>query len=471
MVTIDRDADRSSNLISLNPAQRTVFVLVIAAVVAAVAAPYPITKIILGATLAFYWATLLFQFDERFVGLFVLLLPTFILVPLETLGISGLNWQTVFLIIFLVAIAGAEAPATRIAVPGWMMYFSVVLILSAVYAWLTRNQPGWPLLVVVKNWLFPFSLFFLGRRIIRTDRQLWFLLLAVAVVSFGLALHGLRDGLTAGSLLTNRPTGLLTGQANLFAGFLAMHALLFLFASRTRALGRVERLFLIATALLMLATLLFTLSRGAWLAFAVTAAVVGFAANRALVVLLVAVVLIGYRWAPQEAVTRVDITVAAVEQSDESGLEESLDDSAALRIIQWKSFPTLFMASPIWGTGLGSYPERLHRETGIFRPAHATMVQIGTEMGALGLLGYVGLLGAVVTACVSRARRAEPRSFQRAVGLGVLAATLCLVLLDFSGARFRAHTVTTYYWLMVGAFLGCTDRPPAPPARDDNPAD
>ena len=199
-----------------------------------------------------------------------------------------------------------------------MTYFSVVLILSAVYAWLTRNQPGWPLLVVVKNWLFPFSLFFLGRRIISNDRQLWFLLLCVAVVSFGLALHGLRDGLTTGSLLTNRPTGLLTGQANLFAGFLAMHALLFLFASRTRELGRVERLFLMATALLMLATLLFTLSRGAWLAFAVTAAVVGFATNRALVVLLVAVFLVGYRWAPQEAVTRVDMTVTAVEQSDDS---------------------------------------------------------------------------------------------------------------------------------------------------------
>ena len=55
----------------------------------AVAAPYPLTKIILGGTLALYWATLLFNFDERFVGLFVLLLPTFVLAPLETLGMPG----------------------------------------------------------------------------------------------------------------------------------------------------------------------------------------------------------------------------------------------------------------------------------------------------------------------------------------------------------------------------------------------
>ena len=318
-----------------------------------------------------YWATLLFNFDERFVGLFVLLLPTFVLAPLETLGIPGLNWQTVFLVIFLVAAASTESPPSRLAVSGWIAYFSVVLILAAAHAWLARPQAAWPLLMVVKNWLFPFSLFVLGRRLVRNRQQLWFLFLCVAVVSCALSLHGLRDGLTTGNLLTNRPMGLLTGQANLFAGFLAMHALLLLFTSRTADLGRAERLLLTGTALLMMATLLFTLSRGAWLAFAVTAAVIGFSTNRGLVVLLVIVFLVGYRWAPREAVTRADLTVRAVEQSDDSedsSLEESLDDSAALRIVQWKSFPTLFLESPVWGTGLGTYAERLHGRPGSFGP-------------------------------------------------------------------------------------------------------
>ena len=117
------------------------------------------------------------------------------------------------------------------------------------------RKPAWPLLMVVKNWLFPFSLFVLGRRLIRNRQQLWFLILCVAVVSCALSLHGLRDGLTTGNLLSNRPAGLLTGQANLFAGFLAMHALLLLFVSRTAELGRTERVFLTVTALLMMATL------------------------------------------------------------------------------------------------------------------------------------------------------------------------------------------------------------------------
>ena len=467
MVTLDRDANRSRTALSLDRSQRTVFVLVIAAMVTAVAAPYPLTKVILGATLGIYWATLLFNFDERFIGLFVLLLPTFVLLPLETLGIPGLNWQTVFLIIFLVAAASADAPPSRLAVSGWIIYFSVVLILAAVHVWLSRSEPGWPLLMAVKNWLFPFSLFFLGRRCVRNSRQLWFLLLCVTVVSFAMSLHGLRDGLTTGNLLSNRPMGILTGQANLFAGYLAMHALLLLFVSRTSELGRAERVFLTATAFLMLATLIFTLSRGAWLAFVVAAALVGLATNRGLVVLLTVALLVGYRWVPQEAVTRADLTLRAVEQSGDSSLEESLDDSTALRVIQWKSFPTLFLESPVWGTGLGTYSERLGRHTGIFRSAHATMVKIGTDMGALGLLGYVGLFGAVALVCVRRARSAQPGTFQRAAGLGLLAATVCLFVLDFSGTRFPAHTVTTYYWLLLGGFLGCTDRAAAPPTGND----
>ena len=276
-------------------------VVLVAAVATAVAAPYPITKVLLGAVLALFWARLLFDLDERFVGMFVLILPTLQLVPLEALGIGGLNWQTIFLVIFVVATMSAAAPPVRSAVPGWITYFSILVALAALYAWLTVHPPLWPLLVIVKNWLFPFSLFFLGRRLVRQPEQLWFLVLCVAVVSFALALHGLRDGLTAGNLLSNRPKGLLTEQANLFGGFLAMQALLCLFVARTSDLGWIERIFLVGAAFVMVLTLVFTLSRGAWLAFGVAGMVVGFMTNRVAVVLLVVAVLVGSRWAPEEA--------------------------------------------------------------------------------------------------------------------------------------------------------------------------
>jgi O-antigen ligase len=262
----------------------------------------------------------------------------------------------------------------------------------------------------------------------------------------------------------------LTGQANLFAGYLSMYALLFLFVSRTRDVGRVARYFLTGTALVMIATLLFTLSRGAWLAFGLTAATVGLMVNRGLVLMLVLTLLVASRWAPEEAVTRADNTLVAVETSGDSALEESLDDSAALRVIQWKTFPSIFLGSPIWGTGLGTYPERLLEEVGIYRSPHATVVQIGTEMGALGILGYAGILMSVAGVCVVRARRATRGGFQRAVGLGLLAATICLFILDFTGTRFRAYSVTTYFWLIFGAFVGATEPAREPAVADENVA-
>jgi O-antigen ligase len=466
------EAVRPSSVLTLSRSQRTVFLLTFAAIGIAVAAPYPATKIALGVTLALYWASLVANFDERFTGMFVLFLPTFVLLPEQILGVPGLNWQTIFLGIFIIAGMSANPPASEVKIGKWLAYFSLVLVMAAIHSWAIRSQPFWPLLLLVKHWLFPFALFYMGRRCFRTEQQLWFLVLAVAVVSLALALHGLRDGVTAGNLLTNRPRGLLTGQANLFAGFLAMHALIFLFVARSRELGRVPRLFLKGTALVMLATLMFTLSRGAWLAFSVTAVTVGLMMNRGLVVLLVLSLLVAYRWAPEEAVTRADNTIGAVETSGDSSLEESLDDSAALRVIQWRTFPSIWLGSPIWGSGLGTYPERLQEEIGISRSPHATLVQIGAEMGALGIIGYAGIFATVAGACIARIRRAPPGAFQRSVGLGLLAATMCLCILDFTGTRFRAYSVTTYFWLIIGAFVGSTV-PALEPARSDeayNPA-
>ena len=92
--------------LTLDARQRGVLMAFVAAVLIAIAAPYPPTKYALGFGLALYWARLLFELDERFIGMFVLLLPTLQLAPLEGLGIPGLNWQTIFLFIFVGATLG-----------------------------------------------------------------------------------------------------------------------------------------------------------------------------------------------------------------------------------------------------------------------------------------------------------------------------------------------------------------------------
>ena len=269
--------------------------------------------------------------------------------------------------------------------------------------------------------------------------------------------------------MTNRPGGLLMNQPNLFGGYLAMYAFVLLFVARTRALTRVASLFLTTVGLLMVVTLGFTLSRGAWLAFAATTMVVGLLASRGVVLLLALAIFAGYQWAPEEATERTEMTVQGV--GGDAGLVEGLDDSTALRVMQWQTFPQIFATSPIFGTGLHTYENELKKVTGIHFAAHATPIQLGVETGAVGLVGYLGLLGAIALTCLRRARASSKGSLQRSLGLGLLAATICLGLLDLSGARFQEHTVTTFYFLLLGAFVGNTDRlrggkmPPASPGR------
>jgi O-antigen ligase len=449
---------RTAGTLGLDPSQRTVFVVVAVATVVALSAPYPLTKYLVGFALAVYWARLLLAFDDRFVGMYVLLLPTLQLAPLERLGVPALNWQTAFLGVFLVAIAQARPPTEQGAIPRWLAYFAFVLVASAVYSAVVLGLEPWPLVAHVKNWIFPFSLFFLGRRCTSERRQVWFLILCVSVVSLALSLHGLRDALTTSNLMSNRPGGLLMNQPNLFGGYLAMYAFVLLFVARTRAVSRVASLFLTTVGLLMVVTLVFTLSRGAWLAFAATTVVVGvvgLVASRGVVLLLALAIFAGYQWAPEEATERTEMTVQG--GGGGAGLVESLDDSTALRVMQWRTFPQIFATSPIFGTGLHTYENELQKVTGIHFAAHATPIQVGVETGAVGLVGYLGLLGAIALTCFKRARASGTGSLQRSLGLGLLAATICLALLDLSGARFQEHTVTTFYFLLLGAFVGNTD--------------
>ena len=243
-------------------------------------------------------AALLVDFDERFLGLYVLLLPVLQLVPITSLGVTAFNWQTLFLLLFAAVAVMMPAAGRPAAVSWWIGAFSVLLIASATFSW-AQGLSFTQLFMKAKNWLFPFMLFIVGRRCFRRESALWFLVVCIAIVSFGQGLHALRESLSTSNLLRHRPEGMLTGQANLFAGYVAIYALVCLFASRATEIKPRARLWLLATGLLMVMVLVFTLSRGAWLAFAVTAVLFGVATNRRLVVLLLVALVVGYRWIPR----------------------------------------------------------------------------------------------------------------------------------------------------------------------------
>jgi O-antigen ligase len=111
----------------------------------------------------------------------------------------------------------------------------------------------------------------------------------------------------------------------------------------------------------------------------------------------------------------------------------------------------LFMQSPIWGIGPGNYPvyfvgdeyRFMPGRTPIMRELHNTYLDVAVELGTIGLLLFLALLGSAL----SETRRALiGGEAQRAAGLALLLALLAL----FAASFFMPNKDMRYLWLLLG---------------------
>lgn len=66
---------------------------------------------------------------------------------------------------------------------------------------------------------------------------------------------------------------------------------------------------------------------------------------------------------------------------------------------QWRVFPAVVWASPIWGHGLGTGRQISYQYTGVGRPWHSLYLHVGTESGLLGLAILGGLMITIGRRC------------------------------------------------------------------------
>jgi O-antigen ligase len=452
-----RKSSATFDLLQFTSQEKRFLGLVMSCIATAILFPFPITKYAIGLVLLLYGLSALASSASLATALFLLFLPVFDLVPLTALGIPGFNFETAFLLIF-VAMTARSAATDRIGFHAsklWLLVFLFVIALSIIVSWNRNNFELWDLIVRAKNWLFPTSLFFLAFKKFGATNDKRRLLFCVLLVGALLAMHGAVQALESGALLRNRPGGLLTRQPNLFGGFLSVNAAIGLFVGLHPSASQRTRWFCLGSSFVMIFTLMLTLSRGAWIAFALSVLAVGLLKNPRLIVVLSIALLVGYRWLPEDVATRTTETVDAFEQAPVSrgeNIEDNLDDSTALRVIQWRTAPTIARRNVLLGTGFNSYPDQLELETGIRRSAHVMPVELLVESGVVALLVYLALFVSLFVGSLRAARKALS-PFDRALGQGFAAATLCLLLLDFTGTRFRSSGVMVYYWTIAGLVM------------------
>jgi O-antigen ligase len=317
----------------------------------------------------------------------------------------------------------------------------------------------WGNLTSIKNGFIYCSFYWLCFALIRERREKLIVLLFVFIsVTFNvvLSLRGVSRTLAAGLIfLRHRATSLITDQPNLYGGFLALYLFFFVgFLLYYPMSKRYKVLFGLCTGLVAL-NLLYTLSRGAWLAAALTAGFIALTKSRRLFLpVIVSLVMIATA-APAVVMERWQETV----ESDRYSLanlaaQETSIDEAASRIIQWRTFPSMFMLNPVTGIGKGRYAETYYGfgYDNMARSPHSSIIALGVEAGILGLASYFWLLFVVYRSAALRFRGAQD-SLDRVLAFGTMSATVCLLLLDCTGTRLFSGEIMVYYWVLAGITL------------------
>jgi O-Antigen ligase len=130
-------------------------------------------------------------------------------------------------------------------------------------------------------------------------------------------------------------------------------------------------------------------------------------------------------------------------------------DALNMRVELARAAGRMIEVKPFFGIGIGQFYSRsgqfIHRPQG--RPmyfqenAHNNFLQIGGELGLVGLIAFVSMLFSIARPAIARLRSTEmsPALFGAAVGLGVFLVT-CL-----AGHPLLISEVALPFWVVVGA--------------------
>jgi O-antigen ligase len=199
------------------------------------------------------------------------------------------------------------------------------------------------------------------------------------------------------------------------------------------------RMALAATVAVCGALLVLTYSRGSWLAFVLGLVVVGVLQSRMVFAWLAGGLLVSLAALPS-VVSRLSNLGAGDTVTGSAG------NSLTWRLDYWSSVLQLNHANPVTGIGLRG----TRYLTDQSKAPHNDFLRAYAETGALGLLGFVLVLLALLSIARTALRTAEP-GLARGIAVG-FAAVLLAYVIDSLGDNLMSEVVVLWY---VYAFAAC----------------
>jgi O-antigen ligase len=124
-----------------------------------------------------------------------------------------------------------------------------------------------------------------------------------------------------------------------------------------------------------------------------------------------------------------------------------LDSSAEDRVTIWQDAMQIFHEDPIFGTGFNTYA--FMGRVGPYTDTHNYYVKVLIEEGIIGLLIFLWLLRMACKMSWSLFRRASDPVIS-ALGCGLFAMMICVVIVNFFGDRWTYLQVNGFLWVILG---------------------
>lgn len=180
--------------------------------------------------------------------------------------------------------------------------------------------------------------------------------------------------------------------------------------------------------------LMYTFSRGAYLALLGGLIFLGIVRNRLLLIFLFLFLIFWRSIVPISVIERIDMT---------KGEDDQLEESAADRIMLWNHALDLFYSSPIIGHGFNTF------ECNGYRDAHNCYLLMLAELGLIGFFSFIYMCYCAFMVGWKLYKESKDNIF-KGLGLGFSTCMIAVMITNFFGNRWRYLVLGAYLWIFLG---------------------
>jgi len=226
---------------------------------------------------------------------------------------------------------------------------------------------------------------------------------------------------------------------NAWAAFFSTYSFL-LFTVANVVKNKKLKIFLMVLFFGNIVVMLFSFSRGAYVAFTLAFIWVLMKRKKLFYLLLLSIIIINYNtFLPVSVVERINMTETT---------EGKLDSGAESRLVMWKYAWNGIHENFIFGNGLLSFRFLSPGSNKVFNNPHNNHLYVLYEGGVVGFLLYLWLLIASYRQSMFLFRSTES-SFSRAFALGSAACVISLIIVNFFGNRWSYMCLIGYFWVIM----------------------